>query len=67
MQTESLQANARRADVVMSAIERKTRMTNMTTMTVESASERRRTIVALVSASIISLMVWGLVVMLNVH
>jgi hypothetical protein len=30
-------------------------------------SEGRRTIVALVSASIISLVVWGLVVVLNVH
>lgn len=29
--------------------------------------ERRRTIVALVSASIISLVVWGLVVALNIH
>jgi len=29
--------------------------------------ERRRTIVALVSASVISLMVWGLVVALNIH
>jgi hypothetical protein len=29
--------------------------------------ERRRTIVALVSASVISLMVWGLIVALNVH
>jgi len=63
MHTESFQANAPRADVVMSAIER----TKMTTMTVQNAGDRRRTIVALVSASIISLMVWGLVVMLNVH
>jgi len=63
MHTESFQANTPRADVVMSAIER----TKMTTMTVQNAGDRRRTIVALVSASIISLMVWGLVVMLNVH
>ncbi|HEY2729870.1 MAG TPA: hypothetical protein VGK52_08000 [Polyangia bacterium] len=63
MHTESLQANAPRADVVMSAIERRT---NMTTMTVQNPGDRRRTIVALVSASIISLMVWGLVVALNV-
>jgi hypothetical protein len=34
----------------------------------ENASqERRRTIVALVSASIISLVVWGLIVALNVQ
>ena len=64
MQSESLQVKAPRADVVMGAIERRT---NMTTMTVQNAGDRRRTIVALVSASIISLMVWGLVVMLNVH
>jgi hypothetical protein len=29
--------------------------------------EKRRTVVALVSASVISLVVWGLVVILNVH
>jgi hypothetical protein len=29
--------------------------------------ERRRTIVALISASVISLVVWGLVVALNLH
>jgi hypothetical protein len=31
------------------------------------AEERKRTVVALVSASIISLVVWGLIVILNVH
>jgi hypothetical protein len=35
--------------------------------TLVAASEGRRTVVALVSASIISLVVWGLVVVLNVH
>jgi hypothetical protein len=64
MHTESVQANAPRADVVMRAIESRTKMT---TLTVQNAGDRRRTIVALVSASIISLMVWGLVVVLNVH
>lgn len=29
--------------------------------------EKRRTVVALVSASVISLVVWGLVIVLNVH
>jgi hypothetical protein len=29
--------------------------------------ERRRTVVALVSASVISIVVWGLVVVLNIH
>jgi hypothetical protein len=29
--------------------------------------EKKRTVVAIVSASIISLVVWGLVVILNVH
>jgi hypothetical protein len=29
--------------------------------------EKRRTVTALVSASIISLVVWGLIVVLNVH
>lgn len=29
--------------------------------------EQKRTVVALVSASIISLVVWGLVIILNVH
>jgi hypothetical protein len=32
-----------------------------------SWKERRRTIVALVSASVISVVVWGLVVALHVH
>ena len=50
------------------------KMTTMTTITtMKSATlsmvpaEGRRTIVALVSASLISLVVWGLVVVLNVH
>jgi hypothetical protein len=64
MLSEPIQGSASRTDVVMRAIESRT---NMTTMTVQNGGERRRTIVALVSASIISLMVWGLVVMLNVH
>jgi hypothetical protein len=29
--------------------------------------ERRRTVVALVSASVISVVIWGLVIVLNVH
>jgi hypothetical protein len=64
MHTESIQGNAPRADVVMRAIETRA---NMSAMIVQDAGDRRRTIVALVSASIISLMVWGLVVILNVH
>ena len=41
---------------------------DVTSSPMETASqERRRTVVALVSASIISLVVWGLVVALNLH
>jgi hypothetical protein len=32
-----------------------------------ASQDRRRTVVALVSASIISLVIWGLIVALNVH
>jgi hypothetical protein len=52
-----------RADVLLAPM-------HTTTNPVPSAlqfGERRRTIVALVSASVISLMVWGLIVALNVH
>jgi hypothetical protein len=31
------------------------------------SEEKKRTVVAIVSASIISLVVWGLVIVLNVH
>jgi hypothetical protein len=34
---------------------------------VMASPERRRTVLAVVSASIISLVVWGLIVVLNVH
>jgi hypothetical protein len=36
-------------------------------MIARSSEEKRRTVVALVTASVISLVVWALVVMLNVH
>jgi hypothetical protein len=39
----------------------------MTTTTAVPAKQNRRTLVAIVSASIISIVVWGLVVVLNVH
>jgi len=70
MQSEPIQGNAPRADVMIrvGASESKTNMTTMTAnVTINDGGDRRRTIVALVSASIISLMVWGLVVVLNVH
>jgi hypothetical protein len=57
----NVQVNAVQADVLRAA------MSNQDVMTVASASEGRRTLVALASASIISLVVWGLVVVLNVH
>ena len=41
--------------------------TDTSSFPVLSGVERRRTVVALLSASIISLVVWGLVVVLNVH
>lgn len=46
----------------MSAME-----TNASTLSVLPGVERRRTVVALLSASIISMVVWGLIVVLNVH
>jgi hypothetical protein len=39
----------------------------ITTATDTETQEKKRTVVAIVSASIISLLVWGLVVVLNVH
>jgi hypothetical protein len=57
----NVQANAARADVLRAA------MSTRDGMSVASASEGRRTFVALASASIISLVVWGLVVVLNLH
>ena len=38
-----------------------------TALSLIPSKEGKRTIVAMVSASIISLVVWGLVVVLNVH
>jgi hypothetical protein len=57
----NVQANAAQADVLQVA------MSTRDVMTVAAASEGRRTLVALASASIISLVVWGLVVVLNLH
>jgi hypothetical protein len=54
MSVNSVQGTVERADV---------RMGNMENGLVE----RRRTVVALVSASVISIVVWGLVIVLNVH
>jgi hypothetical protein len=54
MTTDSIQGNPPRADVGRAFME-------------NTMVERRRTIVALVSASVISLVVWGLVLVLNVH
>jgi hypothetical protein len=54
MHTESIQANGVRADGTTRIMQSK-------------VVERRRTVVALLSASVISIVVWGLVVALNVH
>jgi hypothetical protein len=56
-----VQANAARADVRLAA------MSNRNTAAVVAMPEGRRTFVALVSASVISLVVWGLVVVLNIR
>lgn len=50
----SVQGTVRRADVRMGKME-------------NGLVERRRTVVALVSASVISIVVWGLVIVLNVR
>lgn len=57
MRMNSIQGTPSRADVAMRMIMQSTMM----------AAERRRTIVALLSASLISLVVWGLVIVLNVR
>lgn len=62
MNGSSIQGNASSADVHMSAME-----SHVSSLSVIPGVERRRTVVALLSASIISLVVWGLVVVLNVH
>jgi hypothetical protein len=64
-----VQANAVQADVRLTAMSRMTMDRTMDTKTAElvTGSEWRRTFVALVSASVISLVVWGLVVVLNVR
>ena len=56
MRMNSIQAALSRADVAMRMIMQST-----------TAGERRRTVVALLSASFISVVVWGLVIVLNVH
>jgi hypothetical protein len=58
------QENAMRADVSLSRMQ--TSASSVAVPVVQGV-ERRRTVVALLSASIISLVVWGLVVALNVH
>ena len=60
-----VQANAAQADVRLAAMNRM--MIHGNTAEVATVPEWRRTFVALVSASVISLVVWGLVVVLNVH
>jgi hypothetical protein len=58
---KNVQANPARADVRLGA------MSNRNTVEVTLVPEGRRTFVALLSASVISLVVWGLVVVLNVR
>jgi len=57
------QGNGRIPDVGMLPMEHAARRKTL----VVAAHEGRRTVLALVSASIISLVIWGLVVVLNVH
>jgi hypothetical protein len=61
----NVQANPAQADVRLAAMNRMTIDRN--TAEVATMPEGRRTFVALVSASVISLVVWGLIVVLNVH
>jgi hypothetical protein len=71
MITDATQATPSRTDVVMAPVR------NMMPNTMHDPpygaraplqlGDRRRTIVALVSASVISLTVWGLIVALHVH
>ncbi len=61
----TVQANPAQADVRLAAMNRMTIDRN--TAEVATMPEGRRTFVALVSASVISLVVWGLIVVLNVH
>jgi hypothetical protein len=61
----NVQANPAQADVRLAAMNRMTIDRN--TAEVATMPEGRRTFVALVSASVISLVVWGLVVVLNIH
>jgi hypothetical protein len=56
-----VQTNTAYADVRLAA------MSNRNTGAIATVPEGRRTFVALVSASVISLVVWGLIVALNVH
>jgi hypothetical protein len=55
------------ADVKSSAMANSTTMNGMLALAARGPQERRRTIVAIVSASIISLVVWGLIVALNIQ
>jgi hypothetical protein len=59
-----VQADSAQADVRMATM---SRMTMDRTTADVATPEGRRTFVALVSASVISLLVWGLIVVLNVH
>jgi hypothetical protein len=60
-----VQAEAAHADVRLAAMNRMT--INRSTAEIVTVPEGRRTLVALLSASVISLVVWGLVVVLNVR
>jgi hypothetical protein len=60
-----VQADAADADVHLAVMNRAT--INRNTVEIAMMPEGRRTLVALLSASVISLVVWGLVVVLNVH
>jgi hypothetical protein len=59
-----VQANSAQADVRLAAMN--TMTINRSTAQVAPVGEGRRTFVALLSASVISLVVWGLVVVLNI-
>ncbi|HEX4403569.1 MAG TPA: hypothetical protein VH560_01995 [Polyangia bacterium] len=63
-----VQADAAQADVGLVAMNSAmNRMIIDRTTADATVPEGRRTVVALLSASVISLLVWGLIVVLNVH
>jgi hypothetical protein len=61
------QGGGRISDVGLSPMHHTAKLNTLAGASAGASNDGRRTILALVSASIISLVVWGLVVVLNVH